>query len=340
MNCRNILFAVIVWCVFWTSCTIAFGQWPGEGPLDGSATDAEGWPTIGQTPTGNYVPANAENFICTVKRLKPAEALSRLEKADSGRRKCPSDSSNYGSYFLGDRQEALEKLIQVAGVRKSRIIAIEQHNFDNAAAVLCEAYDGEVKQLVMWDPQFLEELDAQAGTKWASVAILAHELAHHLNNDTGQNPDVIPLHERREQELYADRYAGQKLQEFGVSKNDAVEVFYHLGEGGETHPPPHQRVASAGEGWDAGRAQTVETYPPPDDREYPPPPPPPPPTTTSSSPTSPTYGNALCHFYRPLLYVAPGVGPTNPGRLRLSLRLGGCRYCPVILRRPRRCIWQ
>ena len=138
--------------MFWTSCTIAFGQWPGEGPLDGSATDAEGWPTIGQTPTGNYVPANAENFICTVKRLKPAEALSRLEKADSGRRKCPSDSSNYGSYFLGDRQEALEKLIQVAGVRKSRIIAIEQHNFDNAAAVLCEAYDGEVKQLVMWDP--------------------------------------------------------------------------------------------------------------------------------------------------------------------------------------------
>ena len=113
-----------------------------------------------------------------------------------------------------------------------------------------------------------------------------------------------------------------------------MEVFYHLGEGGETHPPPHQRVASAGEGWEAGHAKTVETYPPPDDREYPqdegeisslrpsttttssPP------TSTSSSPPPLPMATACVHLYGPLLYVAPNVRPTNPGRFRLSLQAG------------------
>ena len=103
-------------------------------------------------------------------------------------------------------------------------------------------------QLIMWDPDFMGELDRSAGTKWASVAVLAHEIAHHANNDTGQGR--LPAHKRREQELYADRWAGQRLRSFGARRNEAVAVFAQMGEGGETHPPSRQRVAAAGEGWD------------------------------------------------------------------------------------------
>ena len=257
MNSRYFFTAVIVVCALCAYYTMAFGQWPGEEPM--SSVDADGWPTIGQVPAGQYVPPDAENFVCTFNHVNPAQVLNRLGMGPHRRPMCPSGPSNYGSYFSGDRQEALERLIQAAGVREDRIVMMEQTGIQNAGAMLCEDYDGEVKQLVVWDPVFLTELDRRAGTNWASVAVLAHELAHHLNNDTGQNPGRIPLHERREQELYADRYAGQKLGEFGVSKEDAVAVFHHMGEGGESHPPTRQRVASASEGWEAGASMDAGT---------------------------------------------------------------------------------
>ena len=237
--------------------TVVFGQWPGESLPSGG--DADGWPSVSELPKGKYVPPNAEEFVCTFDYLNPAQALSRLEMGSHGKPMCPSGPSNYGSYFSDDKREALEKLIQEAGVRQDRIITMEKAGFQNAAAVLCQDYDGEIKQLVIWDPHFLGELDRKAGTKWASVAVLAHELAHHLNNDTGQQPGLIPPHKRKEQELYADRYAGQKLRAFGASKEDAVAVFHHMGEGGETHPPSRQRVALAGEGWEAGASMDAGT---------------------------------------------------------------------------------
>ena len=163
-------------------------------------------------------------------------------RSDSGR------SSYFSNYFSNDRRAALLKLIKSTGVREDRILVMEKPGFRNAAAAQCAMPDGEIMQLIMWDPDFMEELDRSAGTKWASVAVLAHEIAHHANNDTGQGR--LPAHKRREQELYADRWAGQRLKSFGARRNEAVAVFAQMGEGGETHPPSRQRVAAAGEGWD------------------------------------------------------------------------------------------
>ena len=286
-------YAVVILCVLvWSDYNIAFGQWPGEGSTP--RIGADGWPI----PDGE-VPMDkdalevakdkdalevAKNFICTFERRDPAQALSQLQMGPHGWPICPSDSSDYGSYFSADRREALEKLIHAAGVRSDRIIAIEKAGYQNAAAALCKDHRGRVKQLVIWDPEFLGELDQRAETKWASVAVLAHELGHHLNNDTGQNPSAIPKHERREQELYADRFAGQKLRGLGVSKDDAVAVFYQMGEGGDTHPHYSARVEAAGEGWESGRPSTVGDPPRKRGtqrrrrRTTPPPPPPPPPS--------------------------------------------------------------
>lgn len=308
MNRRYFFTAVGVLCALWAGNNLAFGQWPGESKAP--RVDSDFWPGASQKPTGNYVPPNAENFVCTFDYLSPAQIPSLMGMGPHGKPMCPSSPSNYGSYFSGDRQEALERLIEQAGVRQDRIVTMEKAGLQNAVAMLCEDYDGEVKQLVVWDPHFLGELDRKAGTNWASVAVLAHELAHHLNNDTGQNPGRIPPHERREQELYADRYAGQKLRAFGVSKDNAVAVFHHLGAGGDTHPSADERVVMAGEGWEAGRAQTVEDVPPPDDRDYPgsrkrdfdpPPPPPPPPPMATVCLTQ--FG--ICQMMTPLQPGAP-----------------------------------
>ena len=242
---------------FYADNNAASGQWPGEESATG--TMADGWPSSIDDrldSDGHYVPENADTFVCTFDLARQAHALNQLETMPSGKIRCPQGGSNYGNYFSGNRRQALEELIKEAGVRQDRIIAMEVHNFQNAAAVLCEEGDGEIKQLVMWDPDFLAKLDREAGTEWASVAVLAHELAHHLNNDTGQNPGRIPPHERRQQELYADRYAGQKLRQFGASKQEAVAVFHEMGEGGDTHPPSRQRVRAAGEGWDSASGKS------------------------------------------------------------------------------------
>ena len=230
-------------------CRAAMGQWPGEESA--KASPDGGWPVDSD---GHYVPETADKFICTFNFATQNHALGQLGTARSGRVVCPPrDLSN--DYSSGEHYETLKALIRRAGVRKDRIIAKELHGFQNAAAVLCEDYDGKIKQVVMWDPAFFEEMNRKAGTPWASIAILAHELAHHLNNDTGQNPGRIPSHERREQELYADRYAGQILQKLGASRQETTAVFYEMGEGGETHPPTWLRVAAAGEGWDSSSGQ-------------------------------------------------------------------------------------
>ena len=236
-------------------CSTALGQWPGEEPTEPAKTDTgSGWPVDSD---GHYIPDNADKFICTFSFATQQHALKQLGATLGGRVICPQGDFNAGDYHSNGHYETLKALIKKAGVRKDRIIAKELYGFQNAAAILCEDYDGKIKQVVMWDPLFFEEVNRKAGTPWASIAILAHELAHHLNNDTGQNPGRIPSHEKREQELYADRYAGQVLRQLGASRQEAVAVFYQMGEGGETHPPPWLRVAAAGEGWDSSDSQAT-----------------------------------------------------------------------------------
>ena len=227
-------------------------------------------------------------------------------RSDSGR------SSYFSNYFSNDRRAALLKLIKSTGVREDRILVMEKPGFRNAAAAQCAMPDGEIMQLIMWDPDFMEELDRSAGTKWASVAVLAHEIAHHANNDTGQGR--LPAHKRREQELYADRWAGQRLRSFGARRNEAVAVFAQMGEGGETHPPSRQRVAAAGEGWDRaeeGGPGTGRSTGPSTRSPSPSPSPLPPPQPRLAQFCLDGFGNLVCPT-RPAppgaLCMCPGIG--------------------------------
>ncbi|MEI9946334.1 MAG: M48 family metalloprotease [Chitinophagaceae bacterium] len=63
----------------------------------------------------------------------------------------------------------------------------EQNGIRNAYATIISQ-----KRWIVYDNNFLEDIDAYAATKWASVSILAHEMGHHYYNhvvsSTGSNP--------------------------------------------------------------------------------------------------------------------------------------------------------
>ena len=247
-----------------------------------------GWKSgTGERPTEGGRTAGS-GFLCSFNpRMQEAEGF--LGGLFDRYGPCPTEGGRqWGSHFTGSRKSRLERLIEARGLRPDRFIAAENPSNipnwrDNALAFTCRDRDGSVKKAIVWDVAFMESLDRKADSPWASVAVLAHEIAHHANSDTVQ--DNIPAPQRRQQELHADKWAGFALAQLGVAKSDAVAVFGLLGDGGTTHPSARERLKWASEGWVAGASQdpdrrrTDDRFPPDydDDRDVVPPPPPPPP---------------------------------------------------------------
>ena len=53
----------------------------------------------------------------------------------------------------------------------------EQNGINNAYATIIRG-----QRYIVYDNNFLENLDAYARTKWASISVLAHEMGHHYRN--------------------------------------------------------------------------------------------------------------------------------------------------------------
>src|SRR6478752_10076037 len=74
----------------------------------------------------------------------------------------------------------------------------EQNGINNAYATIIRN-----QRYIVYDNSFLENLDAYAGTKWASISVLAHEMGHHYYNhvltQSGSTPST---------ELQADFFSG------------------------------------------------------------------------------------------------------------------------------------
>ena len=55
----------------------------------------------------------------------------------------------------------------------------EQNGIRNAYATIINKI-----RWIIYDNNFLEDIDAYASTKWASISVLAHEMGHHYYNHT------------------------------------------------------------------------------------------------------------------------------------------------------------
>lgn len=112
-------------------------------------------------------------------------------------------------------------------------------------AVACER-DG--IRFILYNTEFLRDIQTDARTKWAAYGVLAHEIGHHVN---GHHFDEESAERRKEMELEADRFLGSALRLLGATKDEAKSAVFTLLNGAETatHPPKDARNLAVVNGW-------------------------------------------------------------------------------------------
>ena len=142
-----------------------------------------------------------------------------------------------------DADKALDKIMKLTGLPPN--FEIKAANVDNACAVVeCDDISG-CKRLIYYNQEFIEKMNDATNTKYTELAILAHEIGHHLSGHTIAEPK-----NRHEEELEADKFAGFILHQLGANVETAKNVFSYFPEkGSETHPPKAARVAAITNGW-------------------------------------------------------------------------------------------
>ncbi len=155
-------------------------------------------------------------------------------------------------------KQAITAIMDVVGLGSN--FEIKQSNIPNAAAV---NYNN--KRYIFYNPTFINQINNESGDKWAAIAILAHEIGHHLDGHTLSGSGSHP-----ETELKADEFSGFVLRKMGATllqSQSAMQLLANPRATG-THPAKGQRLVSIDNGWskaDAqinGRAYTAKTIVP------------------------------------------------------------------------------
>ena len=122
---------------------------------------------------------------------------------------------NYNNRSFTSNTEAnqiLDRILSVIGASK-RFVLMPCDNIPNALAAI---YKG--VRYIFYNEKFMKEVTDDTNN-WSSLAILAHEVGHHINGHTLIN---VSLSEDRKMELESDEFAGFIMAKLGASLNQAL----------------------------------------------------------------------------------------------------------------------
>ena len=161
-----------------------------------------------------------------------------------------STNQLYGFTSDNQAQSTLSKIMKYTGLPLNfKLMAAD---VDNACAVIQQKQSGELVRYIMYNQQFMIQVEDLTKSHWAETSILAHEIGHHLSGHTllqgGSRPDL---------ELEADRFSGFILYKMGASLNDAQIAIKTLlsDEASVTHPAKKSRLVAITNGWLAAKEQ-------------------------------------------------------------------------------------
>lgn len=176
---------------------------------------------------------------CAALLLSPAAAQTiNVENACSYFGEAMPDTvSTFGS--INEAVATLDEIVKSTGL--SRNFEIQAASVPNASAVIQGT-----QRFVLYNPAFMKSMNEKAGTKWAAISILAHEVGHHLNGHT-----LVPGGSRPPTELQADQFSGFVLQKMGATLDESTAAMHAFGSpvGSATHPAKGERLAAITAGW-------------------------------------------------------------------------------------------
>lgn len=178
----------------------------------------------------------------------PARGRARVIGDYHGPTGSGSRALMFGS--VADAEAAVDRILKVAGLTRNFVIEAS-HDVDNAEA----GVDGNNRRYIYYNPAFIERIKEQARTDWAALAIMAHEIGHHLLGHRIEDAGRTPQEEeeiRHRHELEADKYSGFILRYLGapLSKAQSAIKAYGDEDGSPTHPPMRARLDAIRAGWE------------------------------------------------------------------------------------------
>ncbi len=188
-------------------------------------------------------------FLSLLTSHASAQSLLKLDGHDHLCSFAPDEVFDDEIYSFSSSQQAKDMVAQILStvglVPRFKVFAA---NVPNAAAVI----DGE-ERLIVYSEDWIQ--NSISNNRWAAVALLGHEIAHHLNGHTleagGSRPPT---------ELEADKFAGFVVGKLGGDLQEAQWLFRQLpAAGSDTHPPRSARLEAVAVGWrEATGGQTVD----------------------------------------------------------------------------------
>jgi hypothetical protein len=156
--------------------------------------------------------------------------------------------SAQGFSSVKEAADIAKLIVKTSG--KPANFAITAARVPNAVAVIHND-----KRYVLYNPYFINRISAYAGTPWAAVSILAHEIGHHLMAGSGTSSTKLAS------ELEADEFSGFVLQKLGASLEEAQAAMSLIGseKASRTHPAKADRLSSIAEGWNEAAEEAEAT---------------------------------------------------------------------------------
>ena len=150
----------------------------------------------------------------------------------------------------------------------------EQNGIRNAYATIINRV-----RWIIYDNDFLEDIDAYASTKWASISVLAHEMGHHYYNHVVNSGGSTPP-----KEIEADAFSGYVMAKLGATLDQSLAAMQAIASdrASASHPAKRDRLNAITKGWNSVQAPSTNPTAPSN------------PVPTNPNPTNPT-------------------NPTNPG---------------------------
>ena len=135
--------------------------------------------------------------------------------------------------------QLLAEIMKVTGLRS---------NFElrEAHVLNIEASVSHHKRYILYNPAYINWITNLTKDKWAALALLAHEVGHHLNGHTIRKTGSTPA-----LELEADEFAGFILYRLGATLQQSQEVMNYIAkiETSSTHPGRNDRMIAIQTGW-------------------------------------------------------------------------------------------